>query len=65
MPERGGGRNRAKTLAIYCATDDEMQSNEGVWKLDTVRDLAAVNRPNDELRVLGGTLGGDGVKHSA
>eukprot|EP00974_Lingulodinium_polyedra_P009794 940870-Lingulodinium_polyedra.AAC.1 len=39
MPERGG-RNKAKTRVIYYATDDEMQSNGNVWKLDVVRDLA-------------------------
>eukprot|EP00974_Lingulodinium_polyedra_P041813 4015384-Lingulodinium_polyedra.AAC.1 len=65
MPERGGKRNRAKTHAIYYATDDEMQANENVWKFDAARDLAAVDRPDDELRVRGGTLGGDEVKRSA
>eukprot|EP00974_Lingulodinium_polyedra_P116963 11161215-Lingulodinium_polyedra.AAC.1 len=59
MPERGGKRDRAKTHVIYYATDDELRSNENAWKLDTVRGLATVNKPCDELRVLGGTFGGD------
>eukprot|EP00974_Lingulodinium_polyedra_P085473 8277990-Lingulodinium_polyedra.AAC.1 len=47
---------------LYYAIDAAPEKNNLTWDMERAREFATVNTPDDELRVLGGTFGGDDKK---
>ena len=54
----GGKRNKAKTMAILYATDEQHAREAHTWRLPELQELCALKDASAHLRSLGAAIGG-------